>query len=65
MELRRAEALGLKQGVVGGLMPVRCREVGQRLPESLMSGFMMKRNLEKVPPCLSVSLHISNGFFRI
>lgn len=30
----------LKQGVVGGLIPVGWREVGQRLPESRTSGFM-------------------------
>lgn len=61
LELWSAEALGLKQGVVGGLMPVRCREVGQRLPESLMSGFMMRTQQEEpresclVSQCVSLS----------
>lgn len=56
MESRSAE---LKQGVVGGLMLVRCREVGQRLPESLTSGFMMKRSQDKrclMSQCLSPHL---------
>ncbi len=59
LELRRAEAPELKQGVVGGLMPVRCGEVGQRLPESLMSGFTMRAEQEEPQrkfPQVSVSL---------
>lgn len=38
LEWWSAEAPELKRGVVGGLMPVRCKEVGQRLPESCVSG---------------------------
>lgn len=59
LELWSAEAPELKQGAVGGLMPVRCREVGQRLPESLMSGFMMWTQREEPresSPHVSVSL---------
>lgn len=39
LELWSAEALELKHRVVGGVMPVRCREVGQRPPESLSPRF--------------------------
>lgn len=47
LELWSAEAPELKQRVVGGVMPVRCREVGQRPPESLTSGFMMRTQQAK------------------
>lgn len=56
LELWSAEAPELKQGVVGGLMPVRCRKVGQRLSESLTSGFM--RWTQQEEPRESLSPHL-------
>lgn len=55
MEPWSAEAPELKHRVVGGVMPVRCREVGQRPPESLTPEFYDVNSTSEDPE--KVSLH--------
>lgn len=55
LELWSAETPELKQRVVGGVMPVRCREVGHRPPESLTPGFYDVNSTCEYPQ--KVSLH--------
>lgn len=58
LELWSAEAPELKHGVVGGVMPVRCREVGQRPPEALTPGFYHVNSTSEDPENVSPQLRM-------